>query len=317
MEGAILTAILERLGSALARAPFDTRAPAGGAPPSRAGASALRDRWPGPAKDLRRGMHVLRADGIDIGYVGAARAARLACFHEVFHVGSGAIEFVQALADAPARTAAMAGIARELAREGALTAWRDELYAVHEDFAAAPLFLLERAAARYFGIHTFAAHVNGIVADAATPAGTGTTLWFARRSPAKPIDPGQLDNLVGGGISAECGVAGTVVKEAWEEAGIDAALAAQAKPAGSLYIERLHADGLQRETIFVHDLDLPADFVPANQDGEAVEHRRVGLDEAARLIAASTGPDVVTVDASAVVLDLLLRYAAFDARSRG
>ena len=37
-------------------------------------------------------------------------------------------------------------------------------------------------------------------------------------------------------------------------------------------------DGLQRETVFVHDLVLPPDFVPANQDGEAVEHRLVDLD---------------------------------------
>jgi hypothetical protein len=62
-------------------------------------------------------------------------------------------------------------------------------------------------------------------------------------------------------------------------------------------------DGLQRETIFVHDLALPADFVPANQDGEAVEHRLVGFAEAARLIAQTHGADEVTLDASVVVLD--------------
>lgn len=300
MEGAILTAILARLGDALATSPFD------------AGAPAPRIPWPGPAKDIRRGMLALRVDGVTAGYVDAARAARLAHFDEVFRVERDTIGFVEALADAPSRTAAMAAVAHALAREGALTAWRDELYAVCEDFGAAPLFLLERAAARYFGIHTYAAHVNGVVAGD-DPA----MLWFARRSPSKAIDPGQLDNLVGGGIAAGRGVADTVVKEAFEEAGIDAALAATARPAGSLYVERLHADGLQRETIFVHDLDLPASFVPANQDGEVVAYRRVALDGAAALIAATAGPDVVTVDASVVVLDFLRRYAAFGERSRG
>ena len=257
-------------------------------------------------------MHALRVDHVELGYVDGARAARLARFDDVFRIGRDAIEFVAALADAPSRTAAMADVARALAREGALSAWRHELYAVREDFDASPVFLLERAAARYFGIHTFAAHVNGVVAAAGGPM-----LWFARRSPTKPIDPGQLDNLVGGGIAAGRGIVDTVVKEAWEEAGIDADLAATARPAGSLYVERMHADGLQRETIFVHDLALPAHFVPANQDGEAIEHRLVTLAEAARLIAATEGPDVVTVDASVVVLDFLRRYAAFGDRARG
>jgi 8-oxo-dGTP pyrophosphatase MutT (NUDIX family) len=312
MEGAILTAILARLGAVLAASPFDTGAPADGATPPRERAPAPRIRWRSPLKDLRHAMRPLRVGGVDIGYVDAPRAARLERFGQVFRVEAGAIGFVDALTDASSRTAAMAAVARELAREGALSAWRDELYAVCEDFGAAPLFLLERAAARYFGIHTFAAHVNGVV------AGTdGPMLWFARRSPSKAIDPGQLDNLVGGGIAAGRGVADTVVKEASEEAGIDAALAATARPAGSLYVERLHADGLQRETIFVHDLDLPASFVPANQDGEVVEYRRVALDGAAALIAATAGPDVVTVDASVVVLDFLRRYAAFGERSRG
>ena len=48
--------------------------------------------------------------------------------------------------------------------------------------------------------------------------------------------------------------------------------------------------------------------MPSNQDGEAVEQRLVSLDEAAALIANDRGPDVVTVDASLVILDFLLRH---------
>ncbi len=43
-------------------------------------------------------------------------------------------------------------------------------------------------------------------------------MWIARRSPTKPIDPGMLDNLVGGGLAAGLTVAQTLVKEGWEEA---------------------------------------------------------------------------------------------------
>jgi len=189
-----------------------------------------------------------------------------------------------------------------LRAEGALPAWRDERYAIAARFGSPALAHLERGAARYFGIRTWAAHVNGIVMNDAT------RMWFARRSTSKAVDPGLLDNLVGGGIAAGFSVEATVVKESWEEAGIDEALARRARFVGLVEVTRAMFDGLQRETVFVHDLSLPEDFVPDNQDGEAVEHRLVGLDEAARLVAGDGGPDEVTIDASAVVLDYLLRH---------
>ncbi len=130
----------------------------------------------------------------------------------------------------------------------------------------------------------------------------------------------MLDNLVGGGISAGQSVAETVVKEAFEEAGIDASLAARARPAGTVDICRAQPDGLQRETIFVHDLWLPADFTPVCIDGEAVLHRLVELPEAARLIGNADGRDVATADSSLVILDCLLRHGAIPtaaARLRG
>ena len=46
---------------------------------------------------------------------------------------------------------------------------------------------------------------------------------------------------------------------------------------GAVHIRRAQPDGLQDETIHVHDLALAAGFVPSNQDGEAVDHRLVDL----------------------------------------
>ncbi len=250
-------------------------------------------------------------DGSAVGLIDKQRAARLAEFADVFDVRGGQLRFAPELSEAPSRTAALAHVAQVLAREGSLTAWRDERYAVARAFGAPPLLLLERAAARYFGIHTYAAHANGYVRR------DGVELWFARRSPTKAIDPGQLDNLVGGGISADAApqlgndaVRVTVIKEAWEEAGISSHVAACAQRTGTIDICRAQPDGLQRETIFVHDLELPDEFQPRNQDGEAVEHRRVSLVQAARLIANADGPELVTADASLVVLDFLLRHGA-------
>ena len=99
-----------------------------------------------------------------------------------------------------------------------------------------------------------------------------------------------------------------MVEEAWEEAGIPDAVATQAKPAGVLHICRAQPDGLQRETIFVHDLWLDADFVPVCQDGEVVEHRLLTMVQSASVATNSVGCDVVTADASLVIVDCLIRH---------
>jgi len=269
--------------------------------------TAIRARLTSELAAPRERLRPLTVGGQAVGWLDRQRAQRLREFADVFEVRKDEIALAPQQDDVAARTAALDRVARTLAAEGALTAWRDERYAVAPAFGAEPWFLLERAAARYFGIHTYAAHVNGLV------EGGATRMWVARRSPQKAIDPGLLDNLVGGGIAAGQSVAQTVVKEAFEEAGIDASLAACAKPAGTVDICRTQPDGLQRETIFVHDLWLPADFTPVCIDGEVVQHRLVELPEAARLIGNAEGDDVATADSSLVILDCLLRHGAIPA----
>jgi 8-oxo-dGTP pyrophosphatase MutT (NUDIX family) len=250
----------------------------------------------------------LLVDGLRVGELTEPRARRLAAFDGVFALDDGGLSFRPALADAASRTQALERVARTLADEGALTAWRDERYEARAGDGLPPAFALERAAARYFGVRTQAVHVNGLV-----ETDRGAAMWIARRSADKAIDPGMLDNLVGGGIAAGTSVADTLVKEAWEEAGIDAAAARKARSAGTLHVRRLEPDGLQYETIHVHDLWLPRDFVPANQDGEVAEHRLVPLDAMAALLANDQGADVVTADATLVAVDALLRLGTIDA----
>jgi 8-oxo-dGTP pyrophosphatase MutT (NUDIX family) len=254
-------------------------------------------------------------EGHGVGWIIPERAQRLCEWRDVFRRGDRGIELAPSLATAAARTAALEEIARALSREGALTRWRDERYAVGD--GGSPLFELERAAARYFGIHTFAAHASGLVGNR-----DRWRMWLARRSPTKPIDPGLLDNLVGGGIAAGYDPRATLVKEAFEEAGIASDLASRGESAGAVGICRDQPDGLQRETIHVHDLWLPADFVPRNQDGEAVEHCLCAPDGVLSILES----DDITADASLVIVDFLLRndhvsptdpaYAALDALRR-
>ncbi len=223
-------------------------------------------------------------------------ADRLARFPAVFNHDGACVRLGAALNTLALRDAAIAEVLAQLAAEGTLTGWRDELYAVAPAFGDPPLFHIERSAARLLGVTTYAVHVNGVV-DA-------THMWVARRSATKPIDPGMLDNLVGGGLAAGLSVAQTLAKEGWEEAGIPAGLMARAVARDRIRLLREVPEGVQSEIIFVHDLALPAGFQPVNQDGEVAELRLLPNAEVLRLLRANGG---ITLDASLVMLSHYLR----------
>jgi len=261
--------------------------------------------------ELEAGYRRFVVDGVTVGWMRPSFVAALAPWPSVFVArGDGGLELASHLHDAGTRTAAVAEVVTALAADGVIRGWRDERYAVRAgpDATGPVLFTLERAAARAFGITSEAVHVNGIVADAGgaphSLRGAPRSLWIARRSPGKAIDPGMLDNLVGGGIAAALGVRETLVKEAWEEAGFEPALAERATRGGRLRIRRASPEGLQSEVVHVHDLVVPADTPPRNVDGEVAEFRRISIDEAIALIARG---DAMTADASLVTLDWLDR----------
>jgi hypothetical protein len=62
-------------------------------------------------------------------------------------------------------------------------------------------------------------------------------------------------------------------------------------------------EGLHREIMFVHDLWVPPDFKPENQDGEVAEIRRLPVEEVIEAILEGE----FTLDAGAVMVDGLLR----------
>jgi 8-oxo-dGTP pyrophosphatase MutT (NUDIX family) len=247
----------------------------------------------------------LTVDDVALGWIDDARAARLADFDGVFEVRDRVVSFRLDVASLEARTEALDAVARALSAQGLLSPWRNERYAVAPAFGQPPLFFLERAAARYFGVRTYAAHINGLVRQA-----TRDAMWIARRSTRKAIDPGMLDNLVGGGIAAGMSVHATCIKEAWEEAGITAAIARQVQAAGAVHICRTQPDGLQRETIFVNDLWLDVDFAPENKDGEVQAFRLVPMADVVQLIVSDERGDALTADASLVIVDCLMRHGA-------
>jgi 8-oxo-dGTP pyrophosphatase MutT (NUDIX family) len=240
------------------------------------------------------------ADGRVLGHVRRDHVEWLRRFADVFVIDEQAVGFRAELTSPSTRSEAMAQVARALAAAGRLSPWRGETYEIGcTPDGAEAAFVLERCAVRFFGFPARAVHVNGL-----TELQGRRHMWIARRSPTKAIDPGMLDNLVGGGVASGWSVEATLAKEAWEEAGIAQPLAGRARAAGTLEVLREVPDGLHAETIFVYDLALPGDFVPVNQDGEVAEFRCLALHE----VAAELESDApYTVDAGLVALECLQR----------
>ncbi|MEW5708090.1 MAG: DUF4743 domain-containing protein [Pseudomonadota bacterium] len=251
------------------------------------------------------------AAGQQVGWVTPQLAGRLEAMTEVFLVGDFGVALHPDLTAPEDRTRALARAVDRLAAEGWISGVRHEPYAIRGRFDEPPLFAIERAAARPFGLTTFAVHVNGL----AHRSDGGTDMWIARRSPTKPIDPGLLDNLVGGGIAAGYTAAQTLVKECFEEAGILEPLARKARPAGLVGLLREVPEGVQSEVIFVHDLALPPEFAPWNTDGEVAEFRRVPLQALPEMLA-QDAPSF-TLDAALVILDCLVRHGVIGPDDRG
>ena len=236
-----------------------------------------------------------------VGWLRPSFADQLRRWPHVFEVSDAYVRLA-AQPDTPTeRSAALAQVAKDLAREGILRGWRDELVSVAHHYAAPELFRIERAATRHFGFMAHAAHLNGFTRD-----GGRVLVWVSRRSSDKSIDPGKLDNLVGGRISAGMSVDETIRKEAWEEAGIPPSLLGDLNCIGAVRTEYSVPDGLHREILFVHDLWLPSDFKPVNQDGEASEIRCMPVEEVLQNLLAGE----FTLDAGAVMIDGLLRMGA-------
>jgi 8-oxo-dGTP pyrophosphatase MutT (NUDIX family) len=231
--------------------------------------------------------------GHHIGWLRKAHAQRLMAWPDVFRRDNDGVHIKETLQTVDVRSGAVDAVIHALYAKGEISGWRNERYAVVTAFDAEPLMTVERAAARYFGITTYAAHANGYCGE-----GVDGVMWIARRAATKPIDPGKLDNLVGGGMCAGVAPLDTIVREAWEEAGIAADIARRAVATGTVRLLREVPEGVQSEVIFVHDLEVPRDFEPHNQDGEVAEFMCVKITALADML--NEGAEF-TLDASLVI----------------
>ncbi len=234
-----------------------------------------------------------------VGRVGHGFARRLADFPEVFAVDERAVTLAPGLADFAARSEAVAHVLRDLRARGAVPMWRDEDYPVLSRWGEPPLLKMERAAVPLFGTRGFGVHLNGLV------RGTeGLKLWVAKRARDKATAPGKLDHIVAGGQPHGLGLRENLIKEAREEAGIPAALAAKAVPVGAVSYRCERPEGLRDDVLFCYDLELPEDFAPVNTDGEVESFALWPIEE---VLARIRETDDFKFNVNLVVLDLAIR----------
>ena len=186
-------------------------------------------------------------------------------------------------------------LAQRMRLGGFIPGWRNEDFAWLDQHGHQS-FRLERAAFRTFGFRSMATHINGYT--------KANTLWLGRRSETKTTDPGKLDNIAAGGITADETPWVSAKRELWEEAGVPAKLADEIEPVGRIHMRRpIPGRGFHDELLFIYDLELADNFVPTNHDGEVSGFIEISLAEAAARILA----DEFTSDAALVTADFILR----------
>lgn len=237
---------------------------------------------------------------VQVGFVRHTFAEILTRWPAVFRVEQTRVSLAPELDSTEARTEAVNEVLLTLASEGMITGWRNEPYPVNRSFGEPPYLLMERAAAPLFGICAYGVHMNGFVRTS-----SGLKMWIARRALDKPTDPGKLDQLVAGGQPFGISLKANLTKECWEEASIPAELAGRAVSVGAVSYCRETLQGLRPDVLFNFDLELSADFMPVNRDGEVEEFYLWPVEQALEAVRDS---DAFKFNCSLVVIDFLIRH---------
>lgn len=228
--------------------------------------------------------------------VGRAAPAIVQCVASLagYGVRGGALH-LDAGDSAAERSGHLAQAAIRLRDAGLLTGWREEQLAVPGGDGRV-LATVERAACRALGITTDAVHLNAFADDG--------MLLVARRAAHKAIDPGLLDNLVGGMVPAGETLEQALEREAWEEAGLELDRL-EVHRGRSFHVRRPVPEGWQSERIHVYETVLSSDAALANQDGEVQAIKRCALPD----LVAAMEQDHFTLEAALATLESLLRRA--------
>ena len=234
-----------------------------------------------------------------VGLLRRDNAAALRRFPDVFAVADDRVSLVER-GDVAAVSRAVDAVVDALVVEKRIPKRRNETFDVAPRWGAPVVFRLDRGAVPFFGTRAYGVHLNGYRRDRST-----LDLWVGRRAPDKRVAPDKLDNLVAGGIGNGHGLEETLLKEGEEEASLAQSLTSHAVPAGAVSYRMENELGIRDDVLFVFDLEIPADFIPKNQDGEIVHFEL--MPASAVLDRVRTSEDF-KFNVNLVILDFALRH---------
>lgn len=241
----------------------------------------------------------LRLGEARIGSVRRDNAELLKRFPDLFAIDETGVR-LSATGGSGRISAALDAAIEALVREGRVAKWRNEVFAVSACWGEPPLFMIDRGAVSFFGVHAYGVHLNGWWRQDGR-----LKLWIGRRSPDKLVAPDKLDNLVAGGIGGGLGVWETLEKEAQEEASIPPELIRRAHAVSAVSYRMEVKQGLRDDVLFIYDLETPPEFVPVNHDGELVEFFAMDAQEA---LARVRDTDDFKFNVNLVIIDFALRH---------
>ena len=200
------------------------------------------------------------------------------------------------------RTTAMRAATHHLIDNALIKKQHGDLFPIAAAWNAEQLCVVDRNAAPYFGVTSVGVHLHCYCRTEA-----GLQLWVAQRALDKSTYPGLWDPTVAGGQPAHLGLRENMIKEAGEEAGIDASLAERAVSTGVLSQMTSKADGscLKQSLYFVWELEVGADWEPSAADGEVARFERWDM---ARLEREVREGDLLRPAMNLVMTDFLLRH---------
>ena len=216
--------------------------------------------------------------GVDVGWVSTERAQAMVALLPDCTITEGRLHW-QSAADQPLqRSQALQAFLVKQAARGRLTGWRGEFFAWWPDKPAwppamdmPPFLCVERAGFRHLGMMSHAVHIHGFL-----PQGD---LWCGRRSNHKAIDPGLLDNLAAGGLTAGESPLTTALRELAEEASLHLPDSGRLRGCGVIRTQRSEPQGWHDEQLLVYTLHLSEQETPINADGEVQQFMRLSPGE--------------------------------------
>lgn len=238
-----------------------------------------------------------------VGWVSPELARALTFLPRDFHFEGRGVAMAGRLRSPASRSDALAAAGQVLARQG-FGRVRGELFDIRATAEGPVLGTLDRGLVPQFGVIGQGVHLNGLVRRA-----DGLHIWVGVRALTKAVAPGQLDNLVAGGIPAGLDAEQCLLKEAGEEASLPAELLAGARRTGRISYILGNEEGLRRDVLHVFDLELPESFIPRPNDDEV---ERFELWPAPHLLEALRETESIKFNVNLVLMDLFLREGLID-----